>query len=295
MACAYSSELPRYGLSVGLKNYPACYCTGLLVARRLLTSLGLDKIYPGVNKVTGEITKTVENKVTYFVPKVDEKKRPFKCSLDVGIRRTTTGCRIFGALKGAVDGGLNIPHSEKRFPGYNSESKSYDPKIHREKIFGKNISKYMKALEKDDKEKYNKLFADYIKNGIKADGLEALYTKVHEAIRKDPTSKPKAVKDYKNAKFANKPKKSAAQFNDRIKQKKASYEKRTAVAAKQINNAFCFVDFLNRQNWGDDVYCFGFYKNNKKVLNNSCEKKRIYLQFMNKRCFYLNIEYNALK
>jgi len=30
--------------------------------------------------------------------------------LDVGLKRTTTGAKIFGALKGAVDGGLNIPH-----------------------------------------------------------------------------------------------------------------------------------------------------------------------------------------
>ena len=32
------------------------------------------------------------------------------------ISRATTGARVFGALKGAVDGGLDIPHSEKRFP-----------------------------------------------------------------------------------------------------------------------------------------------------------------------------------
>ena len=44
--------------------------------------------------------------------------RPFKCLLDVGLARTTSGARLFGALKGAVDGGLDIPHSEKRFPGF---------------------------------------------------------------------------------------------------------------------------------------------------------------------------------
>jgi large subunit ribosomal protein L5e len=38
--------------------------------------------------------------------------------LDVGLRRTTTGARVFGALKGAVDAGIFIPHSVKRFPGY---------------------------------------------------------------------------------------------------------------------------------------------------------------------------------
>ena len=39
----------------------------------------------------------------------------FRCYLDVGLARTTTGARIFGAMKGAVDGDLNIPHSVKRY------------------------------------------------------------------------------------------------------------------------------------------------------------------------------------
>lgn len=36
---------------------------------------------------------------------------------------TTTGARIFGCLKGAADGGLYIPHNEKRFPGYKHDNK----------------------------------------------------------------------------------------------------------------------------------------------------------------------------
>lgn len=39
MCQASSKELPRYGCKVGLKNYAAAYCTGLLVARRLLRQL----------------------------------------------------------------------------------------------------------------------------------------------------------------------------------------------------------------------------------------------------------------
>ena len=30
-----------------MKNYAACYCTGLLVARRLLQKIGLDDVYKG--------------------------------------------------------------------------------------------------------------------------------------------------------------------------------------------------------------------------------------------------------
>ena len=35
VAAAYSHELPQYGVKVGLTNYAAAYCTGLLVARRV--------------------------------------------------------------------------------------------------------------------------------------------------------------------------------------------------------------------------------------------------------------------
>lgn len=29
-------------------------------------------------------------------------------------------------MKGATDGGLDVPHNEKRFPGYDRDNKSYD-------------------------------------------------------------------------------------------------------------------------------------------------------------------------
>lgn len=54
VCAAYSHELPRYGVKVGLTNYAAAYCTGLLLARRLLKKLGLDTLYPGQTEVNGE-------------------------------------------------------------------------------------------------------------------------------------------------------------------------------------------------------------------------------------------------
>lgn len=35
VCAAYAHELPRYGVKVGLTNYAAAYCTGLLLARRV--------------------------------------------------------------------------------------------------------------------------------------------------------------------------------------------------------------------------------------------------------------------
>ena len=48
IVCAASAhELPNYSVKVGLTNYAAAYCTGLLLARRLLNRFGMDKIYEG--------------------------------------------------------------------------------------------------------------------------------------------------------------------------------------------------------------------------------------------------------
>jgi large subunit ribosomal protein L5e len=68
---------------------------------QLLKKFNLDSIYAGVEEVTGE---------QYQVESVDGSPGAFRCYLDVGLARTTTGARIFGAMKGAVDGGLDIPH-----------------------------------------------------------------------------------------------------------------------------------------------------------------------------------------
>jgi large subunit ribosomal protein L5e len=186
-AHASSRELPKYGLSVGLKNYAATYCTGLLCARRLLTKLGMADLYVGNTEVTGDIVSTDDGRNEYFVAELADERRPFKAILDVGVRPTTTGARLFAALKGATDGGLNIPHSEKRFPGYDSESKSFDPEVHREHIMGGHVADYMRYLQEENAEKYQMHFSEYIKAGVSADDLESLYEGVHEKIRADPT------------------------------------------------------------------------------------------------------------
>mmetsp|Transcript_4389 Transcript_4389/g.9414 ORF Transcript_4389/g.9414 Transcript_4389/m.9414 type:complete len:310 (-) Transcript_4389:60-989(-) len=188
---ASSTELPRYGLKAGLKNYAAAYCTGLLVARRLLQKVGLDETYEGNTEVDGNVVTTEYDKKMYYVDEVDEDKKPFRCLLDVGCRPTTTGCRVFGALKGAADGGLDIPHSEKRFPGYDRDAKEYDADMHRERIMGGHVGEYMEYLDEEDNAKYQEHFASYIANEYEADGLEELYEGVHEAIREDPSASEK--------------------------------------------------------------------------------------------------------
>jgi large subunit ribosomal protein L5e len=180
---AYSHELTRYGLPVkGNTNYASAYATGLLLARRINKKFGLD--YEGVVEATGEpFIVTAEE---------DAPARPFKALLDVGLARTTTGSRIFGALKGAVDGGLNIPHSEKRFPGSSKsdEGYEYDPELHKKLIYGEHVAEYMQELENgDDAEAYQKQFSQFIKAGLQSSSIAPLYKKIHAAIRKDPNLK----------------------------------------------------------------------------------------------------------
>jgi large subunit ribosomal protein L5e len=206
LAQANSAELARYGLKVGLKNYAAAYCTGLLAARRLLQKVGLDDVYEGNTEVDGQVVTTEYDKKKYYVDEVDEDKRPFRCLLDVGCRPTTTGCRIFGALKGAADGGLDVPHSEKRFPGYDRDAKEYDADTHRERIFGGHVGEYMEYLEEEDNQKYQEHFATCIANDVEADGLEELYEGVHEKIREDPSPAPKKTDFSPDKQFKRKPK-----------------------------------------------------------------------------------------
>jgi len=54
LCSAESEELKRFGLTAGLTNYAAAYCTGLLIARRLLKQVGLDEMYAGNDSVNGE-------------------------------------------------------------------------------------------------------------------------------------------------------------------------------------------------------------------------------------------------
>ena len=113
-----------------------------------MTKLGLADKYEGVAEPDGELTLTEA---------LDEEDapRPFKCYLDVGLKRTSTGSRVFGALKGASDGGIYIPHNEKRFPGYDPESKELDAEVLKKYIFGGHVAEYMESLEEEDDERYD--------------------------------------------------------------------------------------------------------------------------------------------
>ncbi len=80
LVAANSSELTEYGYKGSLSSTPAAYLTGMLFAAKARKA-----------KYGGAV-------------------------LDIGLHRATPGARVFAALKGAVDGGLDVPHGEEILP-----------------------------------------------------------------------------------------------------------------------------------------------------------------------------------
>lgn len=213
---ADSFELKKYGLEAGLTNFASAYATGLLTARRLLTALDEDNKKRNINVASMASTFNLVPETTgeyVSIAELAEKKgvetRPFTAFLDLGLARATVGNRVFAALKGAVDGGLHIPHSDKIFPkAGGKETASKDKKdaakkddkkpaggnALRDRIFGLHIQNYMDVLKKEGTEAYNKQFsawdANLKKAGVKS--IEELYKKIHTQIRANPARKAKA-------------------------------------------------------------------------------------------------------
>ena len=210
VASAYAHELPRYGIKVGLTNYAAAYATGLLLARRHLKALKLDSTYKGLEQANGE----------FYNVEQEGDAAPFKAVLDIGLVRTTTGAKVFAVMKGVADGGIEVPHSENRFFGFDTEEKKYDAGAHRDRIFGKHVAEYMQSLKEEDEDAYKRQFSKFIAAGISGDKLEEMYKKGHAAIRANPEREAKKEKKVEKKRF------NAKRFNiverkNRVNNKKA--------------------------------------------------------------------------
>jgi large subunit ribosomal protein L5e len=213
----------------------------------------MNDLYKGVESADGEFFDVTEKGV-------NQDRRPFKALLDVGLVRTTTGSRVFGALKGAVDGGVYVPHNTKRFPGYHLEKAAaqtgkrgkvvakgkavgvYNAKEHRDHIFGLHVQTYMDKLKKEDEGRFKRQFSRWAANltSAKAANVEALYKKVHSEIRKSPL-RPKAEKKNTVRKQITKENGSLVQQDSKgrkwLRQFKLTKEQRTARVAAKIQKA----------------------------------------------------------
>lgn len=100
---------------------------------------------------------------------IAKSKKIDKAILDMGLLTPTKGARVFAVLKGAVDGGLDIPHSDSRMPSD-------------ERISGRHIDSYRKMTVSKDFEKFKK---DIIEGKV--------------SVSKPKPSKKKEVKSDKSA------------------------------------------------------------------------------------------------
>jgi len=232
VAAAYAHELRRYGLKLGLTNYAAAYCTGLLLARRVNKKFGLDELYPGKQEVDGEDYNVSED--------ADPSKSPFRALLDVGLARTTTGARVFGALKGACDGGLDIPHSDRRFPGSKDtegegaqEKFEPNPERHKGYIYGQHVATYMKHLQKRGDDYFRGQFKRYIDAKVTPDQLQGLYAAAHKAIRADPLKK-RDPKELGNNKTRDKAKPDSHPKKDHKRRKISVSQRKARVRVKLL-------------------------------------------------------------
>lgn len=90
-----------------------------------------------------------------------------KCVLDIGRRHPSYGSVVFAVLKGAVDGGMNIPFDEKAVPT-------------QERLTAKTLDDYAEKL--GDKAKI--VFSNYIKEGIMPGEFNKAFEKAKAEIAK---------------------------------------------------------------------------------------------------------------
>ena len=133
LASAHSSELKEFGWNAPCGNLPAAYLTGLLAGRRA--------------KANG-VTEAI---------------------LDIGLHARGPGSRIFAVAKGAIDGGLNLPHDDSTLP---------TP----QRIHGEHVQSYSKKLATEP-ERYKRTFSGYLQRKLKPEELGEQFKQVEEKMK----------------------------------------------------------------------------------------------------------------
>lgn len=132
---ANSIELKRdYGWLGGSGNLPASYLTGLLA--------GLKAKKQGV----------------------------IEGVLDAGLQRPTKGSRLSSALKGIVDGGVEIPHSEEIMPS-------------EERLSGAHIADYASKQAAKDEATLKARFSQYLRRGLQPQNLPSHFEEVKKKMQ----------------------------------------------------------------------------------------------------------------
>lgn len=109
VAAASTANLKKMGWEYNFRNTPSAYLLGLMISKKA------------------------------------QEKGIKEAILDIGLNKSVAGSRIYAVLKGAVDNGMQIPHSEDVLP---------DDK----RLTGKHIEEYATKISKED---FDKKFSGY--------------------------------------------------------------------------------------------------------------------------------------
>jgi large subunit ribosomal protein L18 len=133
VASAHSKELNKLGWKAGNKNTSAVYLTAYLCGK-----------------------KAVAAGVDYAVA-------------DIGLKSPIKGAKVFAAVKGAADAGLNVPYGESIIPS-------------EDRINGEHIAEYAESLDEDElKAKFSQYFAKGINPADLPEHFEEIKNKIDEA------------------------------------------------------------------------------------------------------------------
>ena len=133
VASAHSKELNKLGWKAGNKNTSAVYLTAYLCGK-----------------------KAVAAGVDYAVA-------------DIGLKSPIKGAKVFAAVKGAADAGLNVPYGESIIPS-------------EDRINGEHIAEYAESLDEDElKAKFSQYFANGLNPADLPEHFEEIKNKIDEA------------------------------------------------------------------------------------------------------------------
>ncbi|MEE0924234.1 MAG: 50S ribosomal protein L18 [Methanobrevibacter sp.] len=133
VASAHSKELNKLGWKAGNKNTSAVYLTAYLCGK-----------------------KAVAAGVDYAVA-------------DIGLKSPIKGAKVFAAVKGAADAGLNVPYGESIIPS-------------EDRINGEHIAEYAESLDEDElKAKFSQYFAKGLNPADLPEHFEEIKNKIDEA------------------------------------------------------------------------------------------------------------------
>lgn len=125
----HTNELKKYGWKGSTRNSYCAYLTGFLV--------GLKAKKQGISNAI----------------------------LDIGLNKTIKGSILYAALKGSLDSGISVPHSEEILPS-------------ERRIKGEHTTNYAKKIG----ENKSKIFSYYLENKINPEEIPNIFEKIKQKI-----------------------------------------------------------------------------------------------------------------